>query len=207
MYKVFFNDRKITIADKTNITLSKSPAIIEDIHSKKEVKRWFLQFAENNEQEVILLQNDAEKFWSDVFLPAFILIEASGGVVLSNEKLLVIYRNGKWDLPKGKIDKKETKEEAAIREVQEECGIRGHSIIKELSPTFHIYKSPYKDSFGQCILKKTHWFEMHYSGSSLGKPEVEENITEIQWFSKSEINTVLMNTYENLKSVFLSYLD
>ncbi len=207
MYKVFFNDRKITIADQKNITFIKSPALIENIKTKKELKRWFLQFSENNEPEIILLTNNVEKFWSETFLPAFKLIEAAGGVVFSKGKLLVIYRNGKWDLPKGKLDKLEPKEKAALREVQEECGITGHSITRELTPTFHIYKSPYKDSFGQWILKKTHWYEMQYSGNFQGNPQLEEDITEIQWLSKSEIEMVLLNTYESLKSVFLSYLD
>jgi 8-oxo-dGTP pyrophosphatase MutT (NUDIX family) len=166
-----------------------------------------MHFTEKDDTENIIVQDDVEKFWKDAFVPAFHFIEAAGGVVVKNRKILVIFRNEKWDLPKGKIHKDETPEKAALREVHEECGINGHSIILQLSPTFHIYKSPYKDNYGQWILKKTYWFEMHYSGSEKGRPQTEENITEVKWFSKSELDLVLLNTYENIKTVFLSYLD
>jgi len=205
MYKVFFNDRKIVITSRGNAPFVKETAIIENLNSVAEVKNWFLDFAANQIQSAILLHPFPEDFWKDLFLPVFTQMPAAGGIVKRNEKLLFIFRNGKWDLPKGKIDKGETVKEAAIREVAEECGIEGHQITKELPSTFHIYQSPYKKTFGQWILKETFWFEMSYTGTENGRPETKENITEIRWFAKNELDEVLANTYENLKSVVLLY--
>lgn len=207
MYKVFFNDRKITVLQKTDITLNKSIKYTENLHSISDVKHWFLDFISEDEKEVIMICEDIEKFWEKVFVPSFKLIKAAGGVVKRNGQLLFIFRNEKWDLPKGKVDNGESVEKAAIREVQEECGISGHSILKKLPATYHIYQSPYIKSKGKWVLKETFWFEMGYAGNENGKPQNEENITEIRWFERSELNEVLANTYENLKQVIQYYFD
>lgn len=206
MYKVFFNDREIVITGNRNAPILKEHILIENLNSVEEVKGWFLEFAANQTDSAILLHSSPEIFWKEMFLPVFTQIPAAGGVVFRNEKMLSIFRNEKWDLPKGKIDKGETPKEAAIREVAEECGITGHKITKPLPPTFHIYQSPYKKTLEQWILKETSWFEMEYSGSENGTPETSENITEIRWFAKNELAEVLANTYENLKSVILRYI-
>lgn len=207
MYKVFFNDREITISSELNITNNQTTEIIMGLHTPEDVKRWFSGFQNGTRPKALLNCDNEGFFWEKVFRPAFKFIEAAGGVVIRNRQLLVIFRNGKWDLPKGKIDKGETPEQAALREVAEECGIHGHSIVKNLIPTYHIYRSPYRDSMGEWMLKKTHWFEMAYSGHENGVPETGENITEIGWLPKSELTVVLENTYENLKQIFQLYLD
>jgi 8-oxo-dGTP pyrophosphatase MutT (NUDIX family) len=206
MYKVFFNDREIVIASNRNAPFLKEDMIIENLNSFKEVKNWFLEFAASQTHSATLLHPSPEIFWKQLFLPVFTQIPAAGGVVIRNEKLLFIFRNEKWDLPKGKTDEGETPKVAAIREVAEECGIEGHQITKDLPSTFHIYQSPYKKTLGQWILKETFWFEMEYSGLENGTPETKENITEIRWFAKNELHEVLANTYENLKSVIFQYL-
>jgi 8-oxo-dGTP pyrophosphatase MutT (NUDIX family) len=134
---------------------------------------------------------------------AFRQLPAAGGVVRQNEKLLFIFRRNKWDLPKGKIDKGENTPQAALREVEEECGISGHRIVKPLLPTFHIY--PSEKTNGEWIFKETSWFEMDYSGDHPGKPESAEGITQIKWFHANELNEVWENTYENLKEIIKIY--
>jgi len=207
MYKVFLNDRRIILTADRNITYNQSAEIIENLTTSKEVKNWFLYFVESSSNEVFIFHENVEVFFESIFKPAFKTIYAAGGVVFKNEKMLVIFRNEKWDLPKGKIDRGESTESAALREVQEECGITGHEIAKKMSSTFHIYQSPYKNSQGEWILKETFWFEMNYSGNDNGKPQTEENISEIRWIEKGELNEILSNTYENLKQVFLPYRD
>ncbi len=207
MYKVFFNDREIIISQKADITLNKSVKTETNLRTSNDVKNWFLQFVQNDENKVFLLHESAEDFRENVFIPAFRFIAAAGGVVVRNNKILTIFRNEKWDLPKGKIDKGESAEEAAIREVQEECGISGHIIVKKLPSTYHIYQSPYKKSKGEWILKETFWFEMHYNGIDHGNPQTEENITEIRWFERNDLNEVFENTYENLKQILVLYCD
>jgi 8-oxo-dGTP pyrophosphatase MutT (NUDIX family) len=205
MYEVFFNDRKIVITHQGNIPFVKEKVLAENLKSVETVKKWFLDFSNSNSGSAILTHSSPELFWKELFLPVFKLIPAAGGVVIRDEKLLFIIRSGKWDLPKGKIDAGETAHEAAIREVKEECGIGGHQITKDLMSTYHIFKSSYKETYGQWILKETFWFEMSYSGIENGTPQIDENITKIRWFKRNELDEVVANTYENLKSVIMSY--
>jgi 8-oxo-dGTP pyrophosphatase MutT (NUDIX family) len=205
MYEVFLNERKIVISGPGNTSFVKEAVITENLKSVEDVKNWFLDFVSSKTRLAVLHHHSPEKFWRDTFLPAFKTISAAGGIVIRKNKLLFIFRNDKWDLPKGKIDFGENAEEAAIREVAEECGISGHQITKKLPSTFHVYQSPYKDSCGQWILKETHWFEMNYSGSESGSPQTLENISEIRWFSKNELDVVLSNTFESLKVIILFY--
>jgi len=205
MYEVFLNERKIVIAQPMNMPFIKALVKFENRTTVNEVKEWFLDFAKSKINPVLLSHPFPEKFWKELFLPVFVHVPAAGGIVIRNEKLLFIRRNEKWDLPKGKIDSGESAPEAALREVTEECGIKGHQIAGILPSTFHIYQSPYIDSFGKWILKETHWFEMVYKGSENGTPQTDENITEIRWFTRNELNEFFANTYENLKPVISLY--
>lgn len=206
MYEVFLNEKKIVITQPGNISFVKETVKTENLHSVEGVKNWFLDFAASKTELAVLTHPSPVVFWTTLFLPVFKLIPAAGGIVFRNNKLLFIYRNGKWDLPKGKIDKGETTREAAIREVAEECGIEGHRITKVLPSTFHAYQLPYAKSHVQWILKETHWFEMIYANSFNGTPQIKENITEIRWFEKNELDEVFTNTYENLKSAITNYM-
>ena len=168
MYEVFWNERKIVITHSDNVQFIKATVRFENIDTIDKVKEWFLNFTESEDNSAVLTHAFPKKFLKEIFSPAFKSVPASGGVVIRNNKLLFIFRNEKWDLPKGKIDHGESAKEAALREVAEECGIDGHRMTKTLPSTFHIYQSPYIDSHGQWILKKTHWFEMSYSGIKNG---------------------------------------
>ena len=205
MYKVFWNDREIVVAApiETGFGSKEKPL---NFSSSDELKTWFLDFTKTEIKKALILNLDPENYFHSVFISAFKMIEAAGGVVIRDDKLLFIFRNGKWDLPKGKIDPGETSEQAALREVTEECGISGHTIVRQLPATYHIYQSPYKNEFGTWILKQTFWYEMNYSGIENGIPETAENITEIRWFAKSELCEVLENTYDNLKDLIEVYL-
>ncbi len=205
MYEVFFNDRKIIIAAKGEITLNKSIKTVDYLQTQKDVKKWFLHFIDYDIQEVILLNSNPEKFFKNIFQPIFTQIKAAGGVVIRDNKLLFIFRNEKWDLPKGKIEYGESNQEAALREVGEECGISKHKIIKQLPSSFHIYKSPYKKSKGEWILKETYWFEMEYLGDDNGTPQTDENITEVRWFGNNELDEICENTYANLKPLISNF--
>jgi 8-oxo-dGTP pyrophosphatase MutT (NUDIX family) len=204
MYKVFLNDRLIEIGDSANITKTKPSVIFNDPVTVSEVKAWFHNFERGVENEVVLAHPYPETFFK-IFRQAFIELPAAGGVVISAGKLLFIFRNGKWDLPKGKIDAGETPDESALREVAEECGISAHSITKTLPSTFHIYSSTYRKTKGQWIFKETFWFEMQHAGKEEPAPQYDEGITEVKWFSKSGLDEALANTYENLKQIIQLY--
>ncbi|WP_198152336.1 NUDIX hydrolase [Draconibacterium sediminis] len=169
-----------------------------------EIMRWLSDFENSDIPETVVEHPEIEKLFQN-FRSAFLPVDAAGGIVKRDEKLLFIFRNGKWDLPKGKIDEGESIETAALREVEEECGITNHSIVKALPSTYHIYKSPYKNTLGQWIFKETFWFEMDYQGMETPIPQEEEGITEVRWFQPNELDEVLENTYENLKELIELY--
>lgn len=168
-------------------------------------REWFFDIENMDVYCVYLVHESPTKFFKEILNLAFRVIQAAGGVVKRDEKLLLIFRNDKWDLPKGKIDKGETKQEVAIREVEEECGIKGHKIVRTLPSTYHIYQSPYEDTKGEWILKETFWFEMEYLGTENGVPQNEENITEIRWFEHNELEIVMSNIYANFISIINYY--
>ena len=147
----------------------------------------------NNEVKLV------EENWND-FCSGFSLIEAAGGLVSNQEnKVLMIFRNGKWDLPKGKLELGESIESCAIREVEEECGVSGLEICNKLLDTFHTY-----DLKGKNILKKTYWYKMSCSFSGDLIPQTEEGITEVCWVDMESVKDKLSNSYSNIKDVFES---
>lgn len=126
-----------------------------------------------------------------------VLIEAAGGLVTNqNGEHLFIYRNDKWDLPKGKIEKKEKTKIAAVREVEEECGIKVSKLEEKICKTYHTYI--YK---GEVVLKKTHWFKMAYKGKAKLVPQLEEGITDVRWFKKEDVATIVKNTFPSIIDV------
>ncbi|HLG03659.1 MAG TPA: NUDIX domain-containing protein, partial [Bacteroidia bacterium] len=157
MYKIFINNRPLILCDYNS-----------DIQLQED--EIFAQYDSDQTLDTIIeLANTMSSFFKTVYLAGentdellgavqsrATLIEAAGGVVLNdNHELLLIFRKGKWDLPKGKMDAGETPQQAAMREVSEECGIGKLKIVRPLEPTFHTYLEK-----GKFILKKTWWYEM-----------------------------------------------
>ena len=206
MYKVFLNDRLIEICSSENSKKNNLVVKFDETATTDAIQNWFADFLIQNSEKVTLVHPNPAHFFQ-LFRSVFLEVPAAGGAVKSNDRLLFIFRNGKWDMPKGKIDKGETPPDAALREVSEECGITGQHIIKQLPSTFHIYQSPYSKTKGKWIFKETFWFEMIYKGTDGIVPQLEEGITEVKWFRKNELDEVLENTYENLKQIILLYLD
>jgi 8-oxo-dGTP pyrophosphatase MutT (NUDIX family) len=206
MYKVFLNDRLIEICTSENSKKNNLTVKFDESVTAFEIQNWFDDFIIQNSDKVRLVHPVPNQYFK-LFRSVFHEVPAAGGVVKSDDRLLFIYRKGKWDLPKGKIDKGETPQYAAMREVSEECGISGQHIIKQLPSTFHIYQSPYLKTKGQWIFKETFWFEMIYKGTDEILPQLEEGITQVKWIRKNELDEVLANTYENLKQIILLYCE
>ncbi len=195
MIKIFYNDRILAFCEDVE----------PDIHSAK-----ILHFDDNTESAIKLFLNSSADY-NLVILGAsddaalcllkkvFTVIEAGGGRVTDKQgRMLFIFRSGRWDLPKGWLEKGETLAQCAVREVSEECGLSVADIVNEgkLITTYHIY--PFKDGFA---LKVTHWFRMIYVGDGSTKPQTEEDISEVRWIAESEIGEVKKNTYGNIRMV------
>lgn len=122
------------------------------------------------------------------------LAHAAGGLVVNDEhKYLFIFRYKRWDLPKGGIEKGETKKEAALREINEETGISGLSIHSKIGISYHTYRIGTEK-----ILKKTHWYAVQTPASYPPTPQTEEGITHAQWLDQSDLPMVLKNTYASI---------
>jgi 8-oxo-dGTP pyrophosphatase MutT (NUDIX family) len=127
------------------------------------------------------------------------IIKAAGGIVLKNEKLLMIHRLGVWDFPKGKIESGEPSSECAVREIEEECGVIAE-LSEKLCSTWHSYTDKDKK-----ILKKTTWYLLKCLDDRNAKPQVEEQIDEVAWKSFKEAKNLLSDSYESVKYVLKSY--
>ncbi len=148
-------------------------------------------------QLALIYAADFESF-KKTFREQFTEIMAAGGVVQNEEEeLLLIFRKGKWDLPKGKADEGEKPEETAIREVKEETGLNEIKLGAPILTTYHAYKEE-KERF----LKTTYWFEMTASKSEKLTPQLEEKITDIRWVKKDSLSEYTTNTYPTLLPIF-----
>ena len=196
MYKVFINDKPIILTDSPQNGLGFEVYDFETVVVEEIVHK----LRRDKINGVILFCKDLNNCWSN-FLTHFKVITAAGGLVLNQEKeFLFIYRAGKWDLPKGRIEEGEDIETTALREVEEECGIPELQLGKFLLTTYHLFF--FKN---ESRLKQTHWFLM--DTNYLGKltPQLEEGITIAEFKNQEKTEKALENTYANIHLVFEAY--
>ncbi len=189
MYKVFLKNKCIFFQEVLNNTTFSYPAI--PFESDSQLKTEIEIFSRNETQNNLIFFHQDKEFLFSTFLNLFPVIEAAGGIVKNkSDEILFIFRRGKWDLPKGKRDEGETITECALREVQEECGLQTIRMNREIIPTYHLYYLKQN-----LVLKKTVWFEMFLIGDETPLPQAEEDITDIKWFNKNNLNVIYLNTF------------
>jgi ADP-ribose pyrophosphatase YjhB (NUDIX family) len=193
LHFIYSYDKEELQSANTHLIFSENTKPIEELIFEIE--------SEPNHPETFYLSENADSAWK-LFISYCTLIEAAGGLVQNNKgEFLIIFRHNKWDLPKGKLDYDESPEEAALREVQEECGIDELSILKKLDLTFHSYKLGKKR-----MLKKNHWFLMQTKSNARLIPQLEEDIREAVWMNKNSIqNKVFANTYSSIAALLKSF--
>jgi mutator protein MutT len=198
---IFWNEKKITLCQDAQATLldleNKTVLIFPELMIKEKCKKVFSKikksalaqflFEGNVEENLILIKKE------------FKTIKAGGGLVFNNKNLLFIYRRKKWDLPKGKLDKGETIEQCAIREIKEETGLKNVSLENFIDTTFHFYYEKEK-----LTMKETHWFEMT-SGETQTKPQIEEDIEKIIWANETEWNEFFKNSFPSIEQIIKSW--
>ncbi|MBS1757373.1 MAG: NUDIX domain-containing protein [Bacteroidetes bacterium] len=204
--KIYFNEKPVYLCNKTDSNLKelqKHPdTVFIDELSTPAINSLLHEIKKESFHAGIILSSDFEKLKKS-FFKHFTLIEAAGGIIQNEKKeILFIYRRNKWDLPKGKIEKKETPEIAAQREVEEETGVKELSLKKKIDETYHTYFD-----YGKHYLKITHWYYFTCSSQQQLQPQTEEDISEIKWFKTKDIKVPVANTYQNIKDILRVFFD
>lgn len=193
MYKVFVNDVPIILSTKKNIGKQYTTIPLKDVKFKKLIHK----INEGSLQYVNLYHKNEENL-ERFLLKKLPVVIAGGGLVFNAKKeILFIRRNGKWDLPKGKVEKDERYQDAAVRETEEETGVQGLEVIKFITKTYHVFKR--NDKFK---LKVTYWYEMYSNYKGELKPQGEEDITKVRWKNFAKTQKALTESYENIKLLF-----
>ncbi len=194
MNVIFYHKKKILLIDSVDDYKALTNSTFVLLHKK--FKKNIIKTLENKKIKKIYLYHPNKSKLVKIFEKIFPVVEAAGGIVKNTKtnNILFIFRNNKWDLPKGKLEKKEGKKSAAIREVQEETGLDNVKIVKKASKSYHIFHhhNRYK-------LKKTYWYLMETESTIELIPQQEENIELSVWKKTNEIPELLNNSYKNIK--------
>ncbi|MEJ7780089.1 MAG: NUDIX domain-containing protein [Daejeonella sp.] len=194
IYKIYINETVLILTDSV-------PSDIEDYQEVNQREFKFFKFyskikLQRNPKIFLLLAQDFKEEFKRI-KKSMTTIKAAGGLVSNEEnKYLFIFRKGKWDLPKGKLDKGETFRIAAVREVEEECGITINSSGDKICKTYHIYEVE-----GEPVMKKTVWYWMRADKQPELIPQIEEDITDARWLAAGDFMLVRENTYPLIRDV------
>jgi 8-oxo-dGTP pyrophosphatase MutT (NUDIX family) len=197
MYKVFFNNKFVLLTEEFEISLYTDKMLYIQYGDFDEL-HFVIELLERSDhlQALMISHENLDELWAD-FRSCFKEVDAAGGLVW-NEKgdVLLIHRNGLWDLPKGKLEDDEKPEKGALREVQEECGIQNLQLKEHIVDTFHTYHLG-----GFRILKRTYWYGMQSDETSF-TPQLEEGIDRVKWVPASALDWTDYPTYPSIKLIF-----
>ena len=193
MYQVFYKKKIILLTDVLEEGKDFKSFPIKDIKLKKVIK--FLN--KKNINSVHLFHKNKDKLLKYFFKLIPTVIAAGGKITNSKSETLFIYRNDKWDLPKGKTEKNEQLPQTALREVKEETGIKEVSINKPLDITYHIFRRN-----NEYRLKVTYWFDMFSDYEGIFFPQLDEGITDVKWVKKDDLEEIKINSYPNIRLLF-----
>lgn len=193
MYKVFVNDKPLFLTNSIEKETDFKVFLLESVDIHQLIDKYF----QNKIQKAYLYHPEQKMILTT--LKSKLEVQKAGGGLVFNEldQVLFIFRNGKWDLPKGGIEKNETIEDAAMREVTEETGVGKLKILEKLPKTYHVFKRN-----GSYKLKVTHWFKMQSKHSGKLTGQIEEGIEKVAWLNPEEVESALQNSYENIKLLF-----
>ena len=192
MQKIFVGNKPIILTTELKKEIDFKNILIESACIEKIIST----LKKDKYKAVHLIGSDLDSMLK-TFLKLLPNVVAAGGKVLnSSGRILFIFRNGKWDLPKGKTESNETIDQTALREVEEETGIKGLYITKPLEITYHILKRNNKYQ-----IKKTYWFEMYSDYKGDLSPQLSEGITKVKWIGPKKLKKVKKNIYANIEGL------
>jgi len=198
--KIYFDDKPLFLCDNVDANLQPyihhDDAVFIDELNLHTVKSMIHEMQDGSVHAGVFFHTNLKEL-KDAFFKKFTLIKAAGGFVLNeNNEVLMMFRRGKWDLPKGKMDKKETFEECAIRETEEETGLKNIKLRSPLVTTYHTYHEGSK-----YILKETKWFMMNVNGEQKLTPQATEQITKLEWVDQNDLKKYLQNSFPAITDV------
>ncbi len=204
--KIYHGDKPLYLCDEMSDMLKEllhhPDVVFIDELSSRAISSLLHEIKKTDFHAGIIFNEDFEKL-KKAFFKHFTVIEAAGGIVQNEDKdLLFIFRKGKWDLPKGKMEKKETASDCAKRETEEETGVKNLTLKHQVGDTYHLY-----DEFGKHFLKISHWFYFTCKNDQALKPQTEEDITEIKWYKTKDIRKPVANTYATIKDILNHFFD
>lgn len=203
--KIYFGSKPLFLCDEIDNTIQSyvhhDDAIFIDELNSHTVKSMIHEMEQQEIHAGVFYHPDLEEL-KKAFFKKFTFIQAAGGLVQNEKKeILIIFRRGKWDLPKGKLDKGEKLEDCALREVEEETGLQKVKLLSPLAITYHTYHEG-----ARFILKESHWFNMKVSGTQKLVPQTTEDIHEIKWVSKDALNPYLKNSFPSVTDVLKLFI-
>jgi 8-oxo-dGTP pyrophosphatase MutT (NUDIX family) len=198
--KIYFSNKPLFLCDAVDEDiepyLHHDDAIFIDELNTHTVKAMIHEMQLEKVHAGVFFHADLEELKKS-FFKKFTLVKAAGGLVTNkNNETLLIFRRGSWDLPKGKLDKGEKLEECAIREVEEETMITNIELLAPLTITYHTYHEG-----SRFILKESHWYSMKINDTQQGVPQTEEDIQEIRWVKKEELEPYLTKSFPSVADV------
>lgn len=198
--KIYFNDKPLFLCDAVDETVQPyihhDDAVFIDELNSHTIKSMIHEMQLEKVHAGVFYHPNPEEL-KKAFYKKFTLVIAAGGLVQNEKKeILLIFRKGKWDLPKGKLDKGEKLEDCAVREVEEETGLRKVKLLSPLTITYHTYHEG-----ARFICKESHWYNMKVSGEQKLVPQTEEDIHEIKWVKPDELHNYKKNTFPSVVDV------
>lgn len=200
MYRIYVRNKPLFLVDKitpeVNDYLHRPDTIVVDELNAATLKTLLAELEKNEVHAGVIHYPDPEAVLAG-YKNFLTVVKAAGGLVATpNNEVLLIFRRGKWDLPKGKLDEGEELESCAVREIEEETGLLAARIVKPLHVTFHTYFEEEKH-----VLKESHWYLMQASKPDELTPQTEEDIEKCEWVPLADLPLYTTNMHRSIVDV------
>jgi 8-oxo-dGTP pyrophosphatase MutT (NUDIX family) len=200
MHTIYFNTRPLFIISEVSkevkLYLEDSNTVRTEEISEESIKTLVAKLVDGSAPQGVIITEDIKQA-IEVVKNEFHLIQAAGGLVYtSDHQILLIFRRGKWDLPKGKLDEGEDLAQCAVREVEEETGLTGVRLEQPLCISYHTYQQD-----GKAILKESHWYMMQAQSAQVLTPQVEEDIEKCEWVAIDRLAPYMEDTHPSIVDV------